>query len=143
MVIALTVVFVISALLLAGVVLIQDDQGEGIGGMFGGGSSSAFGSRSGNILTKATAILAAIFLATAFGVAWLSRSVSSDDIEARARVRQLEESGSGEWYTPTAPTEPAEPAEPAADASAEEPAAGTAAGAADATDEQPQSSSGQ
>ena len=101
MVIILTVLFVISAILLGALVLIQDDQGEGIGGMFGGGSTSAFGSRSGNVLTKATAILATVFLVSAAGVAWLNKSSASDDIEARARVRQLEQGGSGEWYAPT------------------------------------------
>ena len=98
----MTVLFVISAILLALVVLVQDDQGEGIGGMFGGGSGSAFGSRSGNILTKATSILAAVFLLSALAVAWLNRSADTDDIEARARVRQLESGGAGEWYAPTA-----------------------------------------
>ena len=101
MVIVLTALFVISAILLAAMVLIQDDQGEGIGGMFGGGSTSAFGSRSGNVLTKATAVLAAVFLLSAAGVAWLNKSSATDDIEARARVRQLEQGGSGGWYAPS------------------------------------------
>ena len=66
--------------------LLQDDQGEGVGGMFGGGSGTPFGSRAGNILTRATTILATIFLLSAFGVAWLNRSPSSDDVEARASL---------------------------------------------------------
>ena len=70
--------------------------------MFGGGSTSAFGSRSGNVLTKATAILAAVFLLSAAGVAYLNKSSASDDIEARARVRLLEQGGAGEWYAPSA-----------------------------------------
>ena len=70
--IILLVVFVISSILLVVIVLIQDDQGEGIGGLFGGGGSTAFGSRSGNVLTKFTSILAAAFLICSFGMAWIN-----------------------------------------------------------------------
>ena len=108
MVIVLTIVFVISAVLLAALVLLQDEQGEGIGGMFGGGSGTPFGSRAGNILTRATSILAAVFLLSAFGVAWLNRSPSTDDVEARARARQLERGTRSDWYAPDAPVKPAE-----------------------------------
>jgi preprotein translocase subunit SecG len=105
MVVFLLVLFVITCILLVGIVLLQDDQGDGLGGMFGGGSSSAFGSRSGNILTRFTSILAAVFLITAFGVAWLNRSSMTDDIEARARLRSLEEQGTDEWYIKTEDSE--------------------------------------
>jgi preprotein translocase subunit SecG len=115
MVIVLTVLFVVSAVLLALLVLIQDDQGEGIGGMFGGGSTSAFGSRSGNVLTRATTILAAVFLVSALGVAWLNKSPATDDIEARARVRRLEET-QGDWYAPTRSDEATSEQEPAIEA---------------------------
>ena len=98
MIVFLIVIFIISAVLLTGVILVQDDQGEGIGGLFGGGSSTAFGSRSGNVLTKFTTVLAAIFLLTAFAVAWLNRSPSSEDIEAKAKAKRLEEVESSDWY---------------------------------------------
>jgi len=99
MVVFLIVLFVISAILLTVVIMIQDDQGGGLGGIFGGGSGTAFGSRSGNVLTRATSILAAVFLLTAFGVAWLNRSPQTEDIEAKARLRSLEqEGGSDDWY---------------------------------------------
>ena len=68
--IVLLVIFALAALLMILVIMLQDDQGEGIGGLFGGGSSSAFGSRSGNILTRFTAILGAIFIVGAFALAW-------------------------------------------------------------------------
>jgi preprotein translocase subunit SecG len=130
MVILLTIIFVISAILLAALVLLQDEQGEGIGGMFGGGSGTPFGSRAGNILTRATAILGAIFLLSAFGVAWLNRTPSTDDVEARARARQLQQGERSDWYAPDSPAQPqsAAPA-PAADPAAAAPAAAPAAAA--------------
>ena len=105
MIILLIVVFVISAILLCVIIILQDDQGEGLGGLFGGGSSSAFGSRSGNVLTKATSVLAAIFFVTSLGVAWMNRSIQSEDIEAKARIKSLEEQDSSDWYVKTEETE--------------------------------------
>lgn len=98
MIVFLIVIFVISAILLTTVILLQDDQGEGIGGLFGGGSGTAFGSRTGNVLTKFTSVLAAIFLVTAFAVAWLNRSGTEEDIEAKARAKALEEVEASDWY---------------------------------------------
>jgi preprotein translocase subunit SecG len=123
MVILLTIIFVVSAILLAALVLLQDDQGEGVGGMFGGGSGTPFGSRAGNILTRATTILATIFLLSAFGVAWLNRSPSTDDVEARARARQAEQNAPSDWYAPnTAPKASDTPAPAAAAPAAQAPA---------------------
>ena len=103
--IALLVILIISAILLVLVVLIQDDQGEGVGGIFGGGSSSAFGSRSGNVLTKFTAGLAAVFLVCCFGLAWISRTPTSGNLLNRARQEALNSSGQQSWWvqTPAAP----------------------------------------
>ncbi len=131
MVILLTIIFVISAILLAALVLLQDDQGEGVGGMFGGGSGTPFGSRAGNILTRATTILAAIFLMSAFGVAWLNRSPSSDDVEARARARQAEQNAPSDWYAPNTAPKPAD-AQAATPAAPQAPAAQAPAQAAPA-----------
>ena len=62
--------FILSAVLLVIIIMLQDEQGEGLGGIFGGGSSSAFGSRTGNVLTRFTSILGAIFVIGAFSLAW-------------------------------------------------------------------------
>jgi len=70
--IVLLVFFIIIAVLLVLLVLIQNDESGGLGGMFGGGSNTAFGSRSGNVLTKATTFLGTMFLIASLGLALLS-----------------------------------------------------------------------
>jgi preprotein translocase subunit SecG len=105
----LLVLFVIVALFLMLVVLIQDDQGEGIAGMFGGAGTTPMGSRSGNVLTRFTSILGALFLFGAFALAWLNRTPESSNLEARARAEQLRQTQSTEWWVesvePPAPPE--------------------------------------
>ena len=103
------VVLIISAVLLTLIVLIQDDQGGGIGGMFGGGESNTpFGSRTGNVLTRGTAILATVFLMSAFALAWFNRSSDEGNIIGRARAQQREQSLSDtDWWVETgAPAAP-------------------------------------
>ncbi len=95
----LLVVFVISALLLIIIVMLQDDQGEGLGGIFGGGGNAAFGSRSGNILTKTTSILGAIFILSSLGNAWINRTPAVGDVLGAARNQTVETST--EWWNDT------------------------------------------
>lgn len=95
--VVLVVVFVVTAILLIGVVLIQDEQGEGLGGIFGGGSATPFGSRSGNVLTRFTSILGAIFLFCSFGIAWVNRGNQSGNVIAAA-ARLNHSSTVTEWW---------------------------------------------
>jgi preprotein translocase subunit SecG len=95
--IVLLVIMAISAVLLVLVVLVQDDQGEGIGGIFGGGSNTAFGSRSGNVLTRFTAALAAIFLISVFGMAWINRTPTAGNVLSKARQEALA-GGNNSWW---------------------------------------------
>lgn len=73
--IILHVVHVLAALGLIGLVLIQHGKGADAGASFGGGGSqTVFGSAgSANFLTRATAVLAAVFFVTSLGLAWLAR----------------------------------------------------------------------
>lgn len=81
----LLVFFVIVAILLVLLVLIQNEEGDSLGGIFAGGSSSAFGSRSGNVLTRATTILGSLFLIISLGLALLNRTPGGTGVEAAGR----------------------------------------------------------
>jgi preprotein translocase subunit SecG len=96
------VVFIISSLLLILVVMVQDEGGDSLGGIFGGGGNSQVGNRSGNILTRITSVLAAVFLLSSFGLAWINRTPDSGDVEAAARRLEAERSGAVEWWAPDA-----------------------------------------
>ena len=95
--IVLLVFFVIVAILLILLVLAQNEEGDSLGGIFAGGSGSAFGSRSGNVLTKATSVLGALFLIISFGLALLTRSPSGSGVEAAGRALSTD-TGTSTWY---------------------------------------------
>jgi preprotein translocase subunit SecG len=92
--IVLLVFFVVIAILLILLVLIQNEEGDSLGGIFAGGSGSAFGSRSGNVLTRATTVLGALFLILSLGLALLNRSPGTSGVEAESRRLN---SGTGGW----------------------------------------------
>lgn len=52
--------FIVSIFIIL-LVLIQDEQGDGIGGVFGGGSSSIFGAKSSSVAVKITGFFIALF----------------------------------------------------------------------------------
>jgi preprotein translocase subunit SecG len=94
--IVLLVFFVLIAVLLILLVLIQNEEGDSLGGIFAGGSGSAFGSRSGNVLTRATTVLGALFLVLSLGLALLNRGPGTGGVEAEGR-RLNSETGTGGW----------------------------------------------
>jgi preprotein translocase subunit SecG len=80
------IVHVFVCMVLMGVVLLQQGKGGGMGAAFGGATSQVFGGRgAGNILTRATAVCAAIFMITSVSLAYLS---SSGDRALKQRVAQ-------------------------------------------------------
>jgi len=81
----LLVFFVIIAVLLVLLVLVQNEEGDSLGGIFAGGSSSAFGSRSGNVLTRSTTVLGALFLIVSLGLALLNRTPGGSGVEEAGR----------------------------------------------------------
>jgi preprotein translocase subunit SecG len=95
----LLVFFVIVAVLLVLLVLIQNEEGDSLGGIFAGGSGSAFGSRSGNVLTRTTTILGALFLVLCLGLALLNRTPGTAGVESAGR--QLDTGAQSDWWQET------------------------------------------
>lgn len=107
----LTVLVVINAVLLIGIILIQQSKvGGGLGAMGGGMTESVFGTGAGNILTKGTVILASIFLVVTLMLAILTghRNRASSIVDAASDASSVKAD-----VTAT-PVEPATPAAPAA-----------------------------
>ncbi len=94
--IALLVFFIIVAFLIVGLVLLQNEEGDSLGGLFSGGSNSAFGSRSGNILTRATYTLITLFFVVTFFLAWLNKSPGDSGLQQDAQIQQAETAT--EWW---------------------------------------------
>jgi preprotein translocase subunit SecG len=86
------------------VVLLQQGKGGGMGAAFGGGAQQVFGGRgAGNILTRATAVCAAIFMLTSVSLAYVS---SSGDRDLKAKVIEEQRKGKGNEGTRVKPTKP-------------------------------------
>jgi preprotein translocase subunit SecG len=98
----LLVVHILLALALIGVILVQRSEGGalGMGGGGGGGFMTARGSA--NLLTRTTAILAALFIISSIVLAILAGGPT--------KSRSILDSGAP--ATQTAPAEPAKPAVP-------------------------------
>jgi preprotein translocase subunit SecG len=79
------VVHLLVALAIIGLIMLQQGKGADMGASFGAGASQTlFGSSgSGNVLTKATSWLVALFFASSFSLAFLAtqRSATVDDLD--------------------------------------------------------------
>jgi preprotein translocase subunit SecG len=92
----LLVIFVISCILLVFMVIIQDSDSDSLGGVFAGGSGSAFGSRSTNVVIRFTYVLGALFFVCAFSLALINKS-SIGNVE-KAAQSSADKTSSGEWW---------------------------------------------
>lgn len=74
------IIHVLVAMAIIGLVLLQQGKGADMGASFGGGGSQTlFGAAGGgNVLTRATAILAATFFITSFGLAIIAKQRASE-----------------------------------------------------------------
>jgi preprotein translocase subunit SecG len=94
------------------VVLLQQGKGGGMGSAFGGGAATQVfgGSGAGNLLTRATAVSAALFMITAVSLAFLG---SDRDLKSRDQNRNKKKTEQGTARpkesaapAPSAPTAP-------------------------------------
>lgn len=107
------VVFLVLCVAMIGLILIQRGRGGGIASAFGGaGGNTAFGSKTGDVLTWATSIVFGIFLTMAVGLNLLATAVNKE--VTSAPVVPVETAPVEEGLTPsTAPSEtPVVPVEP-------------------------------
>ena len=106
----LLVVQVLIAMGVIGLVLLQQGKGADAGAAFGsGGAGSVFGSRGpATLLTRMTAILAAVFFVNSIGLAYLAREVSTQNQSVVERYQEDGMSqGTGEGFG-TLPSEQAD-----------------------------------
>jgi preprotein translocase subunit SecG len=114
--VVLLIAFIIICVLSVLLVLVQDQENSGMGGMLGGGNSVAFGSHSASVLTKVTIVFVVLFFVSAFMLAFLNKKSSvKNDISAAAVENGLAPdtvvpAESGDWWKKSQTTEPAEPA---------------------------------
>jgi preprotein translocase subunit SecG len=125
----LDIVHIFVCVFLMFVVLLQQGKGGGMGAAFGGGATAqVFGGRgAGNILTRATAVCAGIFMLTSVSLAYFS---SSGDRDLRARIVEEQRKGKGNEGTrvKSAKTKPAAAPETAPAAPSEPPSGAPAGG---------------
>lgn len=104
----LLVVQVLIAMGVIGLVLLQQGKGADAGAAFGsGGAGSVFGSRGpATLLTRMTAILAAVFFVNSIGLAYLAREVSTRNQSVVERYQEEGLSqGTGEGFAILPPEE--------------------------------------
>ena len=94
--IILLILLVIASLLLVFIVAIQTESGTGLGGIFGGGSDSTFGSQTGKVLNRVTAILGTAFLVLAIVLAVINKSPADNSLLDVVNVEQVQ--GQNEWW---------------------------------------------
>lgn len=102
----LLVVFIIVCILLVLLVAIQGDEENGMGGLLGGRGTAAFGSQSLNVLTKATAVLVALFFVLSIGLALVNRTGSKDTVLDNVETEETSEESAetetnAEWWNDT------------------------------------------
>jgi preprotein translocase subunit SecG len=116
MIILLLAIHILVAIALVGVVLLQKSEGGALG--IGGGGMSGFmtGRSTANLLTRATAILAAAFMTTSVVLVVMSN-------RERAPRSILEQGAPASPAIPSAPAAPAAPQTPAPPAEPAQPAA--------------------
>ncbi len=108
MITVILVIHLVLAIALVGVVLLQRSEGGGLGmGGGGGGGMGGFmtGRSTANLLTRTTAVLAALFIVTSLALARLSGTTGAPPSLLDTAPAQ---------EVPAAPTAPAPPPAPAA-----------------------------
>jgi len=111
----LLAIYVLVALLMLLVILMQRPKSEGLGAAFGGGvTENIFGAQTTNVLVKFTGWLTGIFFALTFTLSVLYAHKTSRDTGLRREL--LRQQTTGQSSVSPAPVNPSAPAVPAASA---------------------------
>lgn len=86
----LLVAFVVVCILSILLVLIQNEESNGMGSAFGGGNTAAFGAHSGSVVKKTTGVLVFLFFAITFGLGFVNKASHKEDLSATAAEVQGE-----------------------------------------------------
>ena len=106
----LLAIYVVIALLMLLVILMQRPRSEGLGAAFGGGvTENIFGAQTTNVLVKITAWLAAIFFTLTFVLSVLYAHKASGDSGLRRELMK-QQAGAAATASPGASAAPAVPA---------------------------------
>ncbi len=114
----ITVVHVIACLFLIVIVLLQTGKGAEMGAVFGGSSSTVFGSSgAGNFLTRLTTGIAILFMCTSLGLTYFSSrqgtaTIFDDAPEVTEPAAQPNVLSEPEPAAPVAPAAAGDPAPP-------------------------------
>ena len=122
---SLLTLFLILSLFMILLVLIQKGRGGGLSAAFGGGGggNTAFGAKTGDVLTWATSIVFGVFVALAIGLNLLANRIHAQNTQLIAPTTQVAPAATDDLAmpasTPPASTQPASgtPAAPAPAAS--------------------------
>ena len=93
----LVAIFVLTCIFLVALVLIQNSDGGGLGGLLAGNSNSAFGSSSANVLTKVTYVGVALFFVIAFFLALVNKTPSDRGFQQEVQVQRAAPAGESWW----------------------------------------------
>lgn len=109
MFILVVTIHIIVSLVIVGLVLLQAGKGADIGSAFGGsGSQAVFGSMgTPTVLGKATAVVAAVFMITSFGLSIMSHRRAVSIMPASGPAAPATPPAPGAPTTTPAPTPPA------------------------------------
>ncbi len=109
---ALTIIQVFSSLAIVALVLLQRGRGADAGAGFGAGASgSVFGARGATTgLSRATAVLAAVFMINSLALAWLGTRPNTTQTETLLGEQAAQTAPTPASVTPSAPVEPSAPA---------------------------------
>ena len=131
MYVVVTILHIVACLFLIGVVLLQQGKGADMGAVFGGSSSTIFGSSgAGNFLTRLTTVMAVVFMLTSLTLSYsTARRVGSTvfDTAPLPEPPPLGAAANPAGQPPAAAPQPGEPQAAApAPAPAEQPVAAPA-----------------